>query len=224
MVDWQGIWDQVGSVSISLTDHMKDAATSALFILITIILFVIVIKILWNWIRAGGRRESLNHEQKEWLRIGGYSVKRKKLRNLFGSVTGKKLSDLGKIVSYIEIENKYEKDGGEVIDKWVLVGVSSSATKFYYVPMSIIENRKGDLIIAEWNYVLDKTGRYYIRNTNAVIESKGDEDSELKTLQALSKYTLDAIKSNPIHKTRLRERNLANASQESNWQMMGGAS
>ncbi len=224
MVDWQGIWEQVGSVSISLTDHVKGAATTALWVLITVVLLIIAIKIFWNWIRSGGKRESLNLEQKEWLRIGGYNVNRRKLRNLFGSVGGKKLTDLGKIVSFIDIENKTEKDGGEVIDRWALIGVSSSATKFYYIPQSIIENRKGDLIVAEWNFVLDKTGRYYVKNTNDIIESTGDDDTELKTLQALSKYTLDAIKSNPIHKTRLRERNLANTSQESNWQMMGGAS
>jgi len=223
MVDWNGIWEQVGSVGVSVTDHMKSTATTALFVLITVILLIIILKIFLNWIRAGGRRESLNHEQKEWLRIGGYNVKRKKLKNLFGSLGGKKLTDLGKIISFIDLENKHiDENGGEVTEKWSLIAVSSGSTKFYYLPQNIIENRIGDLVIAEWNFVLDKSGRYYVKNTNEVIQSSGDEDSELKTLQALSKYTLDAIKSNPIHKTRLRERNLANVSQESNWQMIGG--
>lgn len=225
MVDWQGIWNSMGEATVSLTDHAKGTATTALFILIVIILLLIALKIFINWVKTRGQRESLNLEQREWLRIGGYNVRKKKLRHLYGSVSGKKLNDLGSIMSYIEIENKKtDDDGGEVIDRWVLIATRGSGIKFYYLPSNIIVNRSGDLIVNEWNFVLDKTGRYYIKNMNVITDSPDDEQSELKTLQALSKYTLDAIKSNPIHKTRLRERNLANASQESNWQMMGGES
>jgi hypothetical protein len=192
-----GVGDSIAIAFRRVIGFLLVIAFIALFIYI-IIFFVIKIK----------RHRNITAEQNRLLRKGRIYAKKFKLRNLYTSVEGKKIVNVGNIVSLVKVKDLADKK------EYYIFGTKKGMLeyRFWKVPIGHHTKIFGDITLTDWNFKLDLENRFMVLN-DIVTESEkiykpAKEVIGVDTIGGLSPVVAKAVQTNPRHRIRLRESKL----------------
>ena len=212
---------------MSFTDVFGSFLTSVKIVAMWgLILFLIAIFIyvaIYIFIRIK-KNANLEDDLKDIIRKGKINKDKMKLRNLFTSSDTGKLINEGKIISYVEVEEEKSKKGNpNTLDKSKVGRYSIFAIRkgfenmFFKVNKNKHSKLSGDIILDDWNFVLDEQSKFMIINKNKLTINSAKYETEKIGVDTLSKFSpiiQNCILANPFHRIRVRERKLIKLPEE----------
>ena len=209
-----GVSNSVGNAFGSIFSSIKLLVTwllilffIGLFIYITIYIFIRIKK-----------NANLEDDLKDIIRKGKINKDKMKLRNLFTSNNTGKLINEGKIISYVEVEEEKKNErklGGE---RFSIFAVRKGFENlFFKVNKNKHSKLGGDIILDDWNFVIDEQSKFMIINKNKLTINSAKYETEKIGVDTLSKFSpiiQNCILANPFHRIRVRERKLIKLPEE----------
>jgi len=178
-------------------------------ILLFIALFIYVV--IYVFIRIK-KNSNLEDDLKDIIRKGKINKNNMKLRNLFTSNNAGKLINEGKIISYVEVEENPNKERYSIF-----AARKGFETLFFKVVKDKHSKLGGDVILDEWNFVIDEQSRFMVINKNKLTINSAKYETEKIGVDTLSKFSpiiQNCILANPFHRIRVRERKLIKLPEE----------
>ncbi len=195
-------------IKIELLDFVNNTLASTFTFLkivigISILLFIfvffafVVIKLVIRF----RRNKLISEEQNKLLHAGKLTAKKLRLRYLFTSEDGKKLVNIGKIVSFVKI-----KEGNEVYDVFI-TKKGFDEYRFYKVKPDRHSKLFADVVLYDWNFKLDAENKFMVLNTDKLDKDKVEKLSQevgVDSIGLLSPLIHKAVQVNPLHRIQLR--------------------
>ena len=193
---------------------------------IAILLFVLVFvgyTVIWFVARIKRNRQ-ISEAQRQMLNAGRLNVQRLRLRHLFTSDQNKKLVNVGKISSFIKVQDSETK---EISHIFAVRKGRLDEYRFYKVPMSRHSSLFADVVLYDWNFRLDAENKYMVLNSGKIedrVMRKVAGETGIDSIGLLSPVINKAVQVNPVHRMQLRMTKLVKMPDEGMMQVNQGVS
>lgn len=215
-----GIFDAVTGFAQGVADFLKHMLS------IAILLFVLIFvgyTVIWFLARIKRNRQ-ISEAQRQMLSAGRLNVQRLRLRHLFTSDENRKLMNVGRITSYIKVQ---DSDTKQISHIFAVRKGRLDEYRFYKVPELRHGRLFADVVLYDWNFKLDAENKYMIINTGRIedrVMRKVAGETGIDSIGLLSPVINKAVQVNPVHRMQLRMTKLVKMPDEGMMQVNAGVS